>query len=113
MSPSMSQKRHQQSQQWLSEYILSSKSGKPLREYLQLHSNFTLTYILQGREERFGFTNWIMRSTADSSILGYLKALASSPNFQGYTIWDCLYVIHSDIVSVWNFNDPACVRDPH
>ncbi|KAJ8597151.1 hypothetical protein M405DRAFT_836649 [Rhizopogon salebrosus TDB-379] len=38
----------------------------------------------------------------------YWKALASSPNFEGYTIWDCLYVIHSDIVSVWNFDDPTC-----
>jgi len=38
----------------------------------------------------------------------YWKALASSPNFEGYTIWDCLYVIHSDIVSVWNFHDPHC-----
>ncbi|KAJ8597136.1 hypothetical protein M405DRAFT_928301 [Rhizopogon salebrosus TDB-379] len=38
----------------------------------------------------------------------YWKTLASSPNFVGHTIWDCLYVIHSDIVSVWNFYDPAC-----
>ncbi|KAL4072052.1 hypothetical protein J3A83DRAFT_4372032 [Scleroderma citrinum] len=37
----------------------------------------------------------------------YRRALASNPNFRGYTIWDCLGVIHTDIVSVWNFHDPS------
>ncbi|KAL4065568.1 hypothetical protein V8B97DRAFT_1875147 [Scleroderma yunnanense] len=40
----------------------------------------------------------------------YWRALASSPNFRGYTIWDCLGVIHTDIISVWNFHDPSGVR---
>ncbi|KAL4077538.1 hypothetical protein J3A83DRAFT_1606447 [Scleroderma citrinum] len=37
----------------------------------------------------------------------YWRALATSPNFRGYRIEDCLGVIHTDIVSVWNFNDPS------
>ncbi|KAL4072053.1 hypothetical protein J3A83DRAFT_4092343 [Scleroderma citrinum] len=40
-------------------------------------------------------------------LQGYWRALASSPNFRGYTIWDCLGVIHTDIISVWNFHDPS------
>ncbi|KIK19424.1 hypothetical protein PISMIDRAFT_107596, partial [Pisolithus microcarpus 441] len=39
----------------------------------------------------------------------YWKTLASSPNFPGYTIQECLRVIHADIVSVWNFHDPSGV----
>ncbi|KAI6046612.1 hypothetical protein EDC04DRAFT_2887878 [Pisolithus marmoratus] len=41
----------------------------------------------------------------------YWKTLASSPNFPGYTIQDCLRVIHTDIVSVWNFHDPSKYLD--
>ncbi|KAI6042239.1 hypothetical protein EDC04DRAFT_1029244 [Pisolithus marmoratus] len=37
----------------------------------------------------------------------YWKALGTSANFRGYTMLDCLYVIHTDIVSVWNFYDPC------
>ncbi|KAI6113482.1 hypothetical protein EDD16DRAFT_1138069 [Pisolithus croceorrhizus] len=37
----------------------------------------------------------------------YWRTLASSPNFPGYTIQECLQVIHTDIVSVWNFHDPS------
>ncbi|KAI5990828.1 hypothetical protein F5J12DRAFT_862061 [Pisolithus orientalis] len=35
----------------------------------------------------------------------YWRALASSANFQGYTMPNCLRVIHTDIVLVWNFYD--------
>ncbi|KAG6380422.1 hypothetical protein JVT61DRAFT_8552 [Boletus reticuloceps] len=38
----------------------------------------------------------------------YWKALRTGPDFIGHTIWDCLSVIHADIVAVWNFNDPTC-----
>lgn len=37
----------------------------------------------------------------------YWRTLASSPSFPGYTIQECLEVIHTDIVSVWNFHDPS------
>ncbi|KAI6033378.1 hypothetical protein EDC04DRAFT_3142261 [Pisolithus marmoratus] len=37
----------------------------------------------------------------------YWRALASSPNFWGFTILDCLRVIHTDIVEAWNFYDPS------
>ncbi|KAI6108768.1 hypothetical protein EDD16DRAFT_1893777 [Pisolithus croceorrhizus] len=37
----------------------------------------------------------------------YWRALGASANFRGYTIQDCLGVIHTDIVTVWNFYDPC------
>ncbi|KAL4077780.1 hypothetical protein J3A83DRAFT_1663014 [Scleroderma citrinum] len=37
----------------------------------------------------------------------YWKAVFSGADFSGYTIQDCLYVIHTDIVKVWNFYDPS------
>ncbi|KAG2098458.1 uncharacterized protein F5147DRAFT_763257 [Suillus discolor] len=36
----------------------------------------------------------------------YWKALASCPTFENRTMWDCLYVLHTDIANVWNFCDP-------
>ncbi|KAG2134598.1 uncharacterized protein EDB93DRAFT_1306011 [Suillus bovinus] len=36
----------------------------------------------------------------------YWKALASSTTFKNHKTWDCLYVLHTDIVNVWNFYDP-------
>ncbi|KAG1766737.1 hypothetical protein EV702DRAFT_788274 [Suillus placidus] len=36
----------------------------------------------------------------------YWKALASCAAFQDRTTWDCLRVLHTDIVAVWNFHDP-------
>ncbi|KAG2072221.1 hypothetical protein BDR04DRAFT_1013812, partial [Suillus decipiens] len=36
----------------------------------------------------------------------YWKALASSTTFKNRKTWDCLYVLHTDIVNVWNFYDP-------
>ncbi|KAI5988483.1 hypothetical protein F5J12DRAFT_898167 [Pisolithus orientalis] len=37
----------------------------------------------------------------------YWRALTSGANFGDHTILECLAVIHTDIVSVWNFNDPS------
>ncbi|CCM01007.1 uncharacterized protein FIBRA_03055 [Fibroporia radiculosa] len=37
----------------------------------------------------------------------YWKALATSSNFKGHTMWDCFHVIHNDIINVWNFHDPS------
>ncbi|KAI6108350.1 hypothetical protein F5141DRAFT_1028617 [Pisolithus sp. B1] len=37
----------------------------------------------------------------------YWRALASSTNFWGFTMLDCLGVIHTDMISVWNFYDPS------
>ncbi|KAI6043676.1 hypothetical protein EDC04DRAFT_2890601 [Pisolithus marmoratus] len=36
----------------------------------------------------------------------YWMLLRASANFPRYTMQDCLRVIHTDIVSVWNFYDP-------
>ncbi|KAI6146085.1 hypothetical protein EDD17DRAFT_103672 [Pisolithus thermaeus] len=41
----------------------------------------------------------------------YWKALGTSANFWGHTMRDCLAVIHTDIVSVWNFYDPCQYLD--
>ncbi|KAG2085647.1 uncharacterized protein F5147DRAFT_588878 [Suillus discolor] len=38
----------------------------------------------------------------------YWRGLAASVNFKGFTMSDCLSVIHKDIIDVWNFNDPHC-----
>jgi len=35
----------------------------------------------------------------------YWRGLASSANFPGKTMTECLDVIHTDIIAVWNFND--------
>ncbi|KAI5991360.1 hypothetical protein EDC04DRAFT_2911527 [Pisolithus marmoratus] len=37
----------------------------------------------------------------------YWRTLTSSGNFKDHTITECLAVIHTDIVRVWNFNDPS------
>ncbi|KAG2361097.1 hypothetical protein BDR07DRAFT_1410633 [Suillus spraguei] len=36
----------------------------------------------------------------------YWKALASSASFKNRSMWDCLHVLHTDIVNVWNLQDP-------
>ncbi|KAG2053118.1 hypothetical protein BDR06DRAFT_1009001 [Suillus hirtellus] len=38
----------------------------------------------------------------------YWRGLAASVNFKGFTMSDCLSVIHKDIIDVWNFTDPHC-----
>jgi hypothetical protein len=43
-------------------------------------------------------------------FLGYWRGIGSSMNFIGFTMLDCLSVIHKDVIDVWNFNDPHCVR---
>ncbi|KAI6146392.1 hypothetical protein BKA82DRAFT_994162 [Pisolithus tinctorius] len=37
----------------------------------------------------------------------YWRALVASANFRGYTMQDCLGVVHTDIVLIWNFYDPS------
>ncbi|KAI6146374.1 hypothetical protein BKA82DRAFT_4159805 [Pisolithus tinctorius] len=37
----------------------------------------------------------------------YWRVMGASANFPGYTMQDCLCVIHTDIVAVWNFYDPC------
>ncbi|KAI6042249.1 hypothetical protein EDC04DRAFT_3109017 [Pisolithus marmoratus] len=41
----------------------------------------------------------------------YWMALGASANFLGYTMQNCLGVIHADIVLVWNFYDPCKYLD--
>ncbi|KAG2746346.1 hypothetical protein P692DRAFT_20836147 [Suillus brevipes Sb2] len=36
----------------------------------------------------------------------YWKALSSSVPFKNRSMWDCLHVLHTDIINVWNFQDP-------
>ncbi|KAG2132691.1 uncharacterized protein EDB93DRAFT_1331612 [Suillus bovinus] len=36
----------------------------------------------------------------------YWRGLVASVNFIGFTMLECLSVIHKDIIDVWNFNDP-------
>ncbi|KAG6331751.1 hypothetical protein ID866_7337 [Astraeus odoratus] len=37
----------------------------------------------------------------------YWRGLASNSKFLGYTLKECLDVIHADIVACWNFEDPC------
>jgi len=39
-------------------------------------------------------------------VTGYSKALASTAAVKGKTVQACLEVLHTDIVRVWNFQDP-------
>ncbi|KAI6033377.1 hypothetical protein EDC04DRAFT_3114966 [Pisolithus marmoratus] len=48
-----------------------------------------------------------IESSIDVGKQRYWKFLASSPDFQGYRMLECLRVIHTDIVSAWNFYDPS------
>ncbi|KAL4063061.1 hypothetical protein V8B97DRAFT_2087741 [Scleroderma yunnanense] len=41
----------------------------------------------------------------------FWKAFFSGANLSGHTIQDCLNVIHTDIVKVWNFYDPSGLVD--
>ena len=47
----------------------------------------------------------------NDSFQGYWQAVFSVGNdFSGHKIQDCLRVIHTDIVKVWNLCDPSEVR---
>jgi hypothetical protein len=46
-------------------------------------------------------------------LLGYWSGLVSGANFPGRTILDCLEVIHTDIIVVWDLNDPYKVLPFH
>ncbi|KAG2098871.1 hypothetical protein BD769DRAFT_1512210 [Suillus cothurnatus] len=41
-----------------------------------------------------------------SIVRCHWKCLAAGANFTGYTMWECLSVIHADIIVTWNFDDP-------
>ncbi|KAG1744535.1 uncharacterized protein EDB91DRAFT_1122748 [Suillus paluster] len=46
-----------------------------------------------------------------ASIERYWKALSSCTAFKNRTAWDCLQVLHTDIIAVWNFHDPDHLLD--
>lgn len=47
-----------------------------------------------------------IRASIEVGKRKYWKALASSVPFKNRSMWDCLHVLHTDIVNVWNFQDP-------
>ncbi|KAI5991359.1 hypothetical protein EDC04DRAFT_1343964 [Pisolithus marmoratus] len=47
-----------------------------------------------------------IQGSVDVGRQRYWKMLTSGANFRDHTITECLAVIHTDIVCVWNFNDP-------
>ena len=54
--------------------------------------------------------DYILHTIKDSSTrllphIGYWRRLGSSEDFAGQILADCVEVIHSDIVGVWNFPD--------
>ncbi|KAG2368056.1 hypothetical protein BDR07DRAFT_1605662 [Suillus spraguei] len=46
-----------------------------------------------------------MNASIDVGKRRYWNALASSAAFKNHTIRECLHVLHTDIVAVWNFHD--------
>ncbi|KIK11353.1 hypothetical protein PISMIDRAFT_502987 [Pisolithus microcarpus 441] len=48
-----------------------------------------------------------IRGSIDVGKQRYWRTLTSGANFKDHTITECLAVIHTDIVRVWNFNDPS------
>ncbi|KAG1777945.1 hypothetical protein EV702DRAFT_1278288 [Suillus placidus] len=82
----------------------------------------TLARLIQTTEElvykHFGTDVSVMTSVAQRVDPGlnikasievgkkkYWNALASGASFKNRSMWDCLHVLHTDIVNVWNFQD--------
>ncbi|OAX32434.1 hypothetical protein K503DRAFT_606427 [Rhizopogon vinicolor AM-OR11-026] len=51
-----------------------------------------------------------MKTSIEVGKREYWEVLASTAAFRGRTAWACTDVLHTDIVRVWNFLDPHCVR---
>ncbi|KAI6041814.1 hypothetical protein EDC04DRAFT_2601447 [Pisolithus marmoratus] len=51
--------------------------------------------------------NLKIQGSIDVGRQRYWRTLTTGANFEGHTITECLEVIHTDIVRVWNFNDPS------
>ncbi|KAG1726783.1 uncharacterized protein EDB91DRAFT_1165595 [Suillus paluster] len=79
----------------------------------------TLAHLIETTEshvrQNFPSEAWVMTSIAQrvnpglkikASIEKYWKALVSSAAFKNRTTWSCLGVVHTDIIAVWNFQDP-------
>jgi len=56
------------------------------------------------------YTTLSYSSLLTSLSPGYWKGLISSTDFTGKKLRQCLDVIHTDIISVWNIRDPHKVR---
>ncbi|KAG2335514.1 hypothetical protein BDR05DRAFT_1030114, partial [Suillus weaverae] len=104
------------------EEFLTLKSSGTLGNTGEDHKE-TLTHLIQITEECVGQHSApeaaVMTSIAQRVHPGlkiqasievgkrrYWKALASSTTFRNRRTRDCLYVLHIDIVAVWNFYDP-------
>jgi hypothetical protein len=59
-----------------------------------------------------GLRRWNIISLM-AALTGYWESLASSLPFWGRPLEDCLKVIHTDIVTIWNFNDSTDVSRCH
>ncbi|KAG2356376.1 hypothetical protein BDR07DRAFT_1364291 [Suillus spraguei] len=83
----------------------------------------TPTHLIQITEERVGqhstpeaammtsiaqrvHSRLKIKTSIDVGKTRYWKALASATKFKGCRTWDCLRVLHIDIIGVWNFHDP-------
>ncbi|KAG1722913.1 hypothetical protein EDB19DRAFT_1954343 [Suillus lakei] len=66
----------------------------------------TLARLIQITEERRVDPGLKIKASIEVGKRRYWKALASCAAFQDRTTWDCLRVLHTDIVAVWNFRDP-------
>ena len=57
------------------------------------------------------FVHFVAPKCIDNvSFQGYWEAVSQGSYFTGHKILDCLQVIHTDIIKVWNFCDPSEVQ---
>ncbi|KAI5984632.1 hypothetical protein EDD15DRAFT_2533113 [Pisolithus albus] len=63
--------------------------------------------IAVGKQSKHFCTARTINQNIHTPLEGFWRTLASSPSFPGHTIRECLRVIHTDIVSIWNFHDQS------
>ncbi|KAG1869391.1 hypothetical protein DFJ58DRAFT_742466 [Suillus subalutaceus] len=66
----------------------------------------TLARLIQTTEELRVDPGLKIKASIEVGKRKYWKAFTSSVPFKNRSMWDCLHVLHTDIVNVWNFRDP-------
>ena len=57
-------------------------------------------------------STWQTEANSYMYILGYWRSLWSSMDFADQTLNNCVNIIHTDIVEIWNMNDRTRVSSP-
>ncbi|KAG2063664.1 hypothetical protein BDR04DRAFT_1163437 [Suillus decipiens] len=67
----------------------------------------TLSHLIRTTEELRVDPGLKIKASIEVGKRKYWKALASGVPFKNHSMWDCLHVLHTDIVNVWNLRDPS------